>query len=172
MNQPSERGFTLIELMIIVVIIGILAAIAVPSYREYIHKNAQSEAESSMLGLSIELEQWRAKTLTYSGFTPNKGWSPIANTVYVPRGSNATTHNYAIRVMHVSSATTPTAVSLSTASPANSWVMVATPRMGSLVKDMPPMALTSQGVRCLSTDNSIMTKAASVQHCGTGSKTW
>jgi len=171
-NQPSERGFTLIELMIIVVIIGILAAIAVPSYREYIHKNAQSEAESSMLGLSIELEQWRAKTLTYSGFTPNKGWSPIANTVYVPRGSNATTHNYAIRVMHVSSATTPTAVSLSTASPANSWVMVATPRMGSLVKDMPPMALTSQGVRCLSTDNSIMTKAASVQHCGTGSKTW
>lgn len=172
MNQPSERGFTLIELMIIVVIIGILAAIAVPSYREYIRKNAQSEAESSMLGLSIELEQWRAKTLTYSGFTPNKGWSPIANTVYVPRGSNATTHNYAIRVMHVSSATTPTAVSLSTASPANSWVMVATPRMGSLVKDMPPMALTSQGVRCLSTDNSIMTKAASVQHCGTGSKTW
>jgi type IV pilus assembly protein PilE len=171
-NQPSERGFTLIELMIIVVIIGILAAIAVPSYREYIRKNAQSEAESSMLGLSIELEQWRAKTLTYSGFTPNKGWSPIANTVYVPRGSNATTHNYAIRVMHVSSATTPTAVSLSTASPANSWVMVATPRMGSLVKDMPPMALTSQGVRCLSTDNSIMTKAASVQHCGTGSKTW
>lgn len=158
--------------MIIVVIIGILAAIAVPSYREYIRKNAQSEAESSMLGLSIELEQWRAKTLTYSGFTPNKGWSPIANTVYVPRGSNATTHNYAIRVMHVSSATTPTAVSLSTASPANSWVMVATPRMGSLVKDMPPMALTSQGVRCLSTDNSIMTKAASVQHCGTGSKTW
>ena len=172
MNQPSERGFTLIELMIIVTIIGILAAIAVPSYREYIRKNAQSEAESSMLGLSIELEQWRAKTLTYSGFTPNKGWSPIANTVYVPRGSNATTHNYAIRVMHVSSATTPTAVSLSTASPANSWVMVATPRMGSLVKDMPPMALTSQGVRCLSTDNSIMTKAASVQHCGTGSKTW
>lgn len=172
MNQPSERGFTLIELMIIVVIIGILAAIAVPSYREYIRKNAQSEAESSMLGLSIELEQWRAKTLTYSGFTPNKGWSPIANTVYVPRGSNATTHNYAIRVMHVSSATTPTAVSLSTASPANSWVMVATPRTGSLVKDVPPMALTSQGVRCRSTDTDIMTKAASVQHCGTGSKTW
>ena len=172
MRRPFERGFTIIELMIVVMIIGILAAIAVPSYRQYVRKNAQSEAEANMLRLSIELEQWRAKTLTYSGFTPNKGWSPIANTVYVPRGSNATTHNYAIRVMHVSSATTPTAVSLSTASPANSWVMVATPRMGSLVKDMPPMALTSQGVRCLSTDNSIMTKAASVQHCGTGSKTW
>ncbi len=172
MRRPFERGFTIIELMIVVMIIGILAAIAVPSYRQYVRKNAQSEAESDMLRLSMELERWRAKTLTYGGFTPSRGWSTTANTVYVPNGSSATTHNYAIRIMHVSSATTPVAVSLSTASPANSWVMVATPRAGSLVENSPMLAYTSQGVKCTSKANNIMVAAGSVRNCGAGSEPW
>lgn len=172
MRRPFERGFTIIELMIVVMIIGILAAIAVPSYRQYVRKNAQSEAESNMLRLSMELERWRAKTLTYGGFTPSRGWSTTANTVYVPSGSSATTHNYAIRIMHVSSATTPVAVSLSTASPANSWVMVATPRAGSLVENSPMLAYTSQGVKCASKANNIIVAAGSVQNCGAGSEPW
>lgn len=172
MRRPFERGFTIIELMIVVMIIGILAAIAVPSYRQYVRKNAQSEAESHMLRLGMELERWRAKTLTYGGFTPSRGWSTTANTVYVPSGSSATTHNYAIRIMHVSSATTPVAVSLSTASPANSWVMVATPRAGSLVENSPMLAYTSQGVKCASKASNIMVAAGSVRNCGAGSERW
>ena len=171
-RSVEERGFTLIELMIIVMVIGVLAAIAVPSYRQYVRKNAQSETQSNMLKLSIELEQWRAKTLTYGGFIPSRGWSTTANTVYVPNGSSATTHNYAIRIMHVSSASTPVAVFLSTASPANSWVMVATPRAGSLVESSPMLAYTSQGVKCSSKASDIMVKAGSEQNCGVGSKPW
>lgn len=158
--------------MVVVMIIGILSAIAVPSYRQYVRKNAQSEAESNMLRLSVELEQWRAKALTYGGFTPSRGWSSTADTVYVPSGSTAANHNYAVRIMHVSSASTPVAVPLSIASPANSWVMVATPRASSLVSDSPMLAYTSQGVKCASKASDIMVKAGSVQNCGLGSKIW
>ncbi|MFZ2844444.1 type IV pilin protein [Psychrobacter sp.] len=172
MSRHTEHGFTLIELMVVVTILGILSAIAIPSYRQYVQKNARSEAESSLLGMSVELEQWRAKTLTYGGFTPRQGWSSTANTVYVPSGSSATTHNYAISIMHVSSASTPVALSLSTASPANSWVMVATPRAGSLVENSPMLAYTSQGVKCESKAGDIMVKAGSKQNCGVGSKPW
>ena len=172
MSRHTEHGFTLIELMVVVMILGILSAIAIPSYRQYVQKNARSEAESSLLGMSVELEQWRAKTLTYGGFTPRQGWSSTANTVYVPSGSSATTHNYAISIMHVSSASTPVALSLSTASPANSWVMVATPRAGSLVENSPMLAYTSQGVKCESKAGDIMVKAGSKQNCGVGSKPW
>jgi type IV pilus assembly protein PilE len=47
-SPRQVRGFTLIELMITVAIIAILAAVAVPSYGEYIRKSRRSEAQSFM----------------------------------------------------------------------------------------------------------------------------
>lgn len=167
-----QKGFTLIELMVAIAIIAIISAIAIPSYRVYVRNNAEKQAQASLLGLGVELEQWRAQALTYGGFTPRQGWSSTADTVYIPYGSTATNSNYAIQIMSVSSASSPVATSLSTASPANSWVMVATPRSGSIVQDMPSVALTSQGVRCSSTDSSIMVSAATNQNCGAGSTAW
>ena len=63
----SARGFTLIEVMITVAIVAILAAIAVPSYTDYITRSKIQEATSSLLAMRTKVEQYFQDSRTYFG---------------------------------------------------------------------------------------------------------
>ena len=63
----SATGFTLIEVMITVAIIAILAAVAVPSYTDYIKRSKIQEATTTLLAMRTKMEQYFQDQRTYSG---------------------------------------------------------------------------------------------------------
>lgn len=185
MNINHQNGFTLIEIMVVIVIIAILASVAIPSYRQYVIRNAESEAQAKMKQLEIELNAWRATALTYKGFRPKKfastgiiTYAYDANdnkTIYVPANSNDSTYKYMIQLVDGDNAANSLIKSSGTITSANltagrAWKMLATPNPNKF-NDAHKILLMSNGTECKTKNNDSTITIAS-QNCGSYSEKW
>lgn len=161
------NGFTLIELMIVIVVISILAAIAFPSYQAQARKSAESQAQQEMLKIAEQLERHRNKNFTYKDFDPKYiyGEASPMKEITLPRGKTGSAIKYTVTIRDGNDST-----KLLTQVDENggrSWSIKASPSNDLNYK----LLLTSSGLRCKNLSDELVT----YESCGdsnSGSKLW
>ena len=146
--QKNTAGFTLLELMVVVVIAAVLAAIAIPSYQAYTARAYKSKAQSEMLKIAERLENYKGKQLSYAGYVPehqtaNKG------EINIPYDSG-TDFDYQIKLVDINDST----IALEDSAVGQGWKMVAFPNQlkGNALRASQYLLLDSRGVKCMTKD--------------------
>jgi type IV pilus assembly protein PilE len=103
MAKSRSRGFTLIELMIVVAVIAVLAVIALPSYLAQVRHSRRSDSVSQINSIALAEEQWRTNCPSYAAFaaaacvTGNPAFmSAPSSTYYTYALSNVAATSYTI----------------------------------------------------------------------------
>lgn len=110
-QQARQAGFTLIELMIVVAVVAILAAIALPSYQEYIKRSNRAEARAELLRAEGWLERFNAENNRYADNAANTANSAFGGVFTTVPASGTARYTIALSAVTASSYTitaTPT----------------------------------------------------------------
>lgn len=94
MAENKTSGFTLIELMVVVAIVAILAAIALPSFADQIRKSRRAEAVTSLQEAQLRLERWRVDHADFTGSSTT--FPPSIHYKFTLTAAAATPNNYSV----------------------------------------------------------------------------
>lgn len=119
-NKNKKQGFTLIELMITVAILGIISTIAVPSYMSYVKKSKRTEAKTEVLRIAQLQESYYVQNLSYA-----KALNGTAGLGFANASENTESGLY-----KVSTLGTPTSCDGTSSSPCTGYNVVAQPVAG------------------------------------------
>lgn len=171
--MKKRSGFTLIELMIVLVVIAVFAAIAVPSYQAYIQKKDLALAKQEALKMASELERFKNKNFSYKGFDATylyPSYDDATGELYLPLGADESEAKYKLTVVDLAQKK-----SLSDASTAvlglNWAISVERAKDGTEPKQPRnyDLLLTSTGIRCMTKVKNTVTTYSS---CGGSSESW
>ncbi len=137
--KPHHKGFTLIEMMMTVAILGILTAIAIPSYAEYVNRARRAEGRTALRDVLQQQERFYAANNRYSAFT-----SAAPNGFSTTSGDSPAQAHYVLSAVACAGTTADACVVLS-AVPSGS----AAPPTGSLFVDATcgTLTLSTAGLR-------------------------
>ena len=100
--RRRAAGFTLIELMITVAIVGILAAIAIPAYQNYIKKGRRVDAKSALLELAAREERYFATNNTYTATVTDLNYTKIGTSTSTFNAGTTSAVYYTVQITSAS----------------------------------------------------------------------
>lgn len=194
--QRVQQGFTLIELMVVVVIVAIFAAIAIPSYQAYTRKAIAAQAQQEIQRLAEQLERHKGKNFSYLNFDPSylykdvsstvRGYDAAAAVLTLPLDAAGSDIQYRI---YIRDGSAPAQLLTDSSALGQRWAILVEANSkvnygsgcnscNSLQEQNYNFLFSSKGLRCMTKDKLVASEALTVtnmeaaQPCGADSESW